>query len=64
MLAETIEAWWPAIDVPHDRTHERRDRGHQPVDQLKRARRAASETGKLPAAGAVALYPPHPGDCQ
>jgi hypothetical protein len=39
-LAETIETWWPAVEVfSHDRAHERPDQGHQQVDQAGETRR-------------------------
>src|SRR5436305_14968528 len=39
-LAETIETWWPAIEVfPNHRTHQRTNRGHEQADQASETRR-------------------------
>ena len=47
--------------VPHDRAHERPDRGHEQVDQAGETRRLrVPEPGELPAPGTVALHPADP----
>lgn len=47
--------------VPHDRPHERPDRGHEPVDHAGETRRLRlPEPGQLPPPSTVALHPAHP----
>ena len=61
-LAETIETWWPAIEVfLTTGPDERPDRGHEQVDQAGETRRLrVPEPGQLPATGTVALHPANP----
>ena len=61
-LAETIETWWPAVEVfLHHRPDERPNRGHKQADQAGETRGLRfPEPGELPAPSTVALHPAHP----
>ena len=61
-LAETIETWWPAIEVflTTGLTNARTEGTNRPIKQVKRAPAASGEPGELPAPSTVALHPAHP----
>jgi len=61
-LAETIETWWPAIEVflTTGLTNARTEGTNRLIKQVKRRRVRVQEPGELTATGTLALHPANP----